>query len=287
MMIVAQLLFLISLVAFIWLLVVAFKRSVLWGLAVLLLSPITAIIYALKFWDESKKPFGVYASTFVAGFLTFAYVFTSWGGMAVMDAAMDFDQGDGKTLNEAAAFEFANASLDFIENADESQSQDVAAMRDFIQAMEAGEPDQAACGMYREMLGREQTDEAEALIRRNMEEMGCAADQARPEEKVAEPTNTTEQPQVAQGTETKPWLPVEPERVRYEQVFKPVDVARAAEYVGTPVLVTRHGKQQECMLVQVDGRKLVFEQRIGSGTMTFSYHESDISALEALTTVQI
>jgi hypothetical protein len=286
--IISQLLFLISLIALIWLIVLAFRRSALWGFAVLLLSPITATIYALKYWDESKKPFGVYASSFVAGFLTFAYIFSSWGGVAVIDAALDFDQGDGRTLNDEAAFEFAYSTLNFIENADESQAGDVAAMRDFVSAMESGNPEEAACGMYQEMLRREQTAQARATIRQNMAEMECS--EARPQSKRdAEPGA---EPVVgSQLAQYNAKLKSQLERVnpiRYEQVFKPIDVARAADYVGRSVVVTRNnGKQKECKLVGVDGDKLVFEQRIGSGTMTFSYNDYDITALEALVNIPI
>ena len=71
---------LISLVcfaAFIWLVVVAFKRSPLWGVLVFLFSPITAIIFAIQNWQESKKPFLVYIGSCAAMFAVFIAFFIS------------------------------------------------------------------------------------------------------------------------------------------------------------------------------------------------------------------
>jgi hypothetical protein len=55
----------ISLITWIWLLVVAFKEHVLWGLGVFFLSPIVAIVFAIMHWQEAKKPFLIYIITTV------------------------------------------------------------------------------------------------------------------------------------------------------------------------------------------------------------------------------
>jgi hypothetical protein len=60
---------LVSLAGYIWLLKVAFSRSALWGVLVFFFSPIAAAIYAVKFWDESKKPFLVYSGSIAGCFL--------------------------------------------------------------------------------------------------------------------------------------------------------------------------------------------------------------------------
>ena len=57
------LLALLATVAFIWLLVLAFQRSLWWGVAVLFLSPFSLVIYAIKYWNESKRPFMIYAGS--------------------------------------------------------------------------------------------------------------------------------------------------------------------------------------------------------------------------------
>ncbi|QWP76583.1 hypothetical protein J5226_23890 [Lysobacter sp. K5869] len=46
----------VSLVAGIWLLVVAFRENVWWGLGSLLLSPV-ALVFVILHWQQAKKPF--------------------------------------------------------------------------------------------------------------------------------------------------------------------------------------------------------------------------------------
>lgn len=42
----------------IWLLVVAFQKSILWGLGCLVI-PIVGLIFVVMNWEEAKKPFGL------------------------------------------------------------------------------------------------------------------------------------------------------------------------------------------------------------------------------------
>lgn len=46
----------ISLVGGIWLLVVAFKQSIWWGLGSLLIGPV-ALVFTIMHWQVAKKPF--------------------------------------------------------------------------------------------------------------------------------------------------------------------------------------------------------------------------------------
>ncbi len=58
-------LILVACVALIWLGVHAWKKDVLWGLAVFSLAPITPTIYAIKNWNEVKTPFLIYSISFM------------------------------------------------------------------------------------------------------------------------------------------------------------------------------------------------------------------------------
>jgi hypothetical protein len=66
----------ISLIAWIWLLVVAFKEHVMWGLGVFFLSPILAIVFAIMHWQEAKKPFLIYIITTVLVFGMYINLFS-------------------------------------------------------------------------------------------------------------------------------------------------------------------------------------------------------------------
>ena len=77
------LLCIVSFVGFVWLVCIAFRTSTPWGVGVLLLSPISALIFAIKHWQESKKPFLIYAGSFMAA----CVLLVGMGGFAMMSMA--------------------------------------------------------------------------------------------------------------------------------------------------------------------------------------------------------
>jgi 4-amino-4-deoxy-L-arabinose transferase-like glycosyltransferase len=122
---------LVALVAFIWLTVVAFKRSMLWGFLVLLLSPITAVIFAVKYWQESKKPFLIYAGSVAGCFVIVISMITFMGGFAMMAMANAAQQGE---LNNEQIYQFTGDTLNTIENSGMLDEQEQADMRDIKKA---------------------------------------------------------------------------------------------------------------------------------------------------------
>ena len=107
------LLTLVSLVGYIWLVAVAFKRSVGWGIGVLLLSPISAIIFAVKYWQESKKPFLIYIGSVSASIAMVFAMFAFMGGFAMMSLASKIKDGE---VTEADASAFIEQQMDRMEN---------------------------------------------------------------------------------------------------------------------------------------------------------------------------
>ncbi len=75
----------VSTVAAVWLLVLAFRQSILWGLAVFFL-PFANIVFAIKYWHEAKKPFLINVGATVAAIKMFFVA-----GVAVM---MNAAQGE-------------------------------------------------------------------------------------------------------------------------------------------------------------------------------------------------
>ena len=61
----------INLIGFIWLVVVAFKQRILWGFLVLLPFPFTTLIFSINYWQKAKKPFLIYFISFVIYFVVF------------------------------------------------------------------------------------------------------------------------------------------------------------------------------------------------------------------------
>ncbi len=85
---------LVSLVAWVWLVVVAFKRSVGWGIAVLLLSPIAPVVFAVKYWQESKKPFLICVGSVTASLAMVVVMLTFLGGFAMTNMAKQISAGE-------------------------------------------------------------------------------------------------------------------------------------------------------------------------------------------------
>ena len=56
----------VNLIAFIWLVIVGFQRSVVWGILVFLFSPLSALIFAIMHWFDAKKPFLLYIVSTIA-----------------------------------------------------------------------------------------------------------------------------------------------------------------------------------------------------------------------------
>jgi hypothetical protein len=72
---------LVATASFIWLAIVAFKKHILWGLAVLFL-PLAPIVFAIMNWHESKKPFLINVGSSLAAIV----LFFGAGGAAFMMA---------------------------------------------------------------------------------------------------------------------------------------------------------------------------------------------------------
>ncbi|MFQ5961894.1 MAG: hypothetical protein ACE5MG_10905, partial [Candidatus Methylomirabilales bacterium] len=140
---VGQILGLVSFVIFIWLVVLAFKRSVWWGLGVLFLSPIAAAFFARKYWDEVKLPFVVYASTFLASLAIGLYLFTAWGGWnfaTTVVTTISRSVSEQRPITEEEDLEVKHSLLVFLENAAESEEnrQTIAAMRQLLERRGSG-----------------------------------------------------------------------------------------------------------------------------------------------------
>jgi thiol:disulfide interchange protein len=78
---ITQMFGLIALGALIWLIIRAFKTKSGWGFAVLLLSPFSATVFGIKYWEEQKEPFLLYISTFTATFALCAFIFAVAGNL--------------------------------------------------------------------------------------------------------------------------------------------------------------------------------------------------------------
>ncbi len=293
---ISQLLGLVALVAFIWLLVVAFrKKHIAWGLAILglpiipivvyfiyfrmfgpstyhlyipwaikLVAPIAASVYAVKYWDEAKKPFIAFISAFTVSVALGMYVFTAAGGWKMMKASQEVARGIRmENLTQEDALKFMRSGLDMAETADmtEEEKKDLEATRKLLNAFESG-----------------MTEEKMNEIKRDLD---LPVDQPEAEKKEEEITLEAKPVHSAVSTQKTP----APTLIRFDGRGAGVTsrnraLAQARKWIGRPVIVERsQGKPQEALLTGISGTTLKFEKRWGAGFFSFSYKAHEIKSL--------
>lgn len=83
-----------SLVSFIWVVVIAFKEDVIWGLGCLFI-PLIIIVFGIMHWDKCKKPFLIYVITsIILGVMYFKIVYAVFSQTGVMDLNAQVESGE-------------------------------------------------------------------------------------------------------------------------------------------------------------------------------------------------
>lgn len=242
----------IALITFIWLVIRAFRRSMLWGFGVLFLSPIVSTFYGIKYWNEDKKPFLAYTMTYCISISLALYVFASWGGFRVMNAAINV--GDGITqqnLTEQEARKFMSANLDFLEKAAETEEdrQNIAFMRKTMKQIE---------------------DEATA-----------PGTNATPTPKNKATRHPPRQEDISPDRDTQFSLGPTGD-TRYRVVFKPIKLSDVRNYLNGPVIVTDvRGITRKATLIVANKNKLTFAQLKSYGRLSFDIPLNRIKILKA------
>jgi len=293
---VAQILALVSFVIFIWLVVLAFKRSVGWGLSVLFLSPISAALFARKYWDEVKLPFVVFASTFLASTAIGLYLFTAWGGLnfvTTIVTTISRSVSERRPITEEEDLEVKHSLLHFLENAAESEEnrQTIAAMKQLLEGKGG--------------FTKEEQIEIAYDFSSLMEEYGFGVD---PEEWLQagqirarikdhawkKNQDNDQQDMVASIRETAAGFEHSQEMDSGKALGTPnprperpqpkvISVAQAKDYIGARLLLTgRNGREQECKLLGVSATTLRCERRMRGGRISFEYKNKDIQSLRVV-----
>jgi len=238
-----QLLAVVSALSFIWLLVRAFGKHVLWGLGVLLLSPFSATAFGVTYWKEEKKPFLLYLGSTLGALGLTLYLFSAWGGWDLIRTTSRLQQGiASQRLSVADAKAYLQASQTFVERS----------------GIEVRDP--VTLSWVDTQIEQEQARLA-------------AQEEARREQAEAD--------HLGRDTITKKVKSdTEP---RYRLVYKPIMLSDARKYIGATVKVTRRNTlEKEYRLTGASANRLQFSQRNSSGAYSFSYHTRDIEKLRVL-----
>jgi len=309
---IAQLFSLIALIGYIWLVVNAFKKSVLWGFGVLLLSPITATFFGIKYWYESKKPFLVYIVPLVIAIALNLTVFTAWDGWKMVGAAKRVVMGiSQENLSEEDATEFMTSGINLIENAapNEKERKKAVLMRRIMTATqsEGSEADRRKLDQaFRDLLDDENLTDKERqewhLMRKQMK---LSALPMKPAPQVEakrgrKKHHLSSKPSSAQNSSQKsvPISDVKDKRVmerkhrdlerssvhaslKKEDWSKGIPLMHAKQYLGHLVIVKdKRGIDHEGFLIEASGDTYQIEKRTYAGTLKLSFHTEEIRSLQ-------
>jgi hypothetical protein len=300
-------------VTLIWLVVRGFKRGAWWGLGVLFLSPFTATVFGIVYWDEEKKPFLSHITSFVMALTLELTVILSWGGWGVLTASKRVHHGImEQNLTEKDALKFMRANLNFLENTNQSEAdrQKLTLMRDMVNKMEGGVTEEEHHRTNEDALNIMQQFDLIDEQHRQLEEFRKQVEESRPAASVStspivQPSSTsTAEPVTPTAASADPvanQVKVDNQKVTdpreivrrhgqaasHREEYQPIDLTQAWRYINAPVIVTRmDGAEQHATLIGIVGRKLRFEQRMPGGIVSFEYNDFNIKSLQIVRDVR-
>jgi hypothetical protein len=234
---------LIAFVSLLWLVGRAFGKHLLWGLAVLFLSPLASTAFGIRYWREEKGPFLVHVTTLVVAVTLGLYEFAAGDGWTELRAALRAPHpATFHAPSRAVGMTFVPTSLN------------------------AGSKPPAV----QEERGIAKGTNP-ARIQPVQQEASAPATSS--ETRANTETGT---PMVSSAK------PIEP-KISFRASYVPIDPSMAADYVGSTVKVKRLNRpEQDCVLRRVSPTTLAFEQHKRGGTFSFEYRQSDIEKLRVL-----
>jgi hypothetical protein len=255
----------VSLIGFVWLCVLAFKEHIGWGLAVFFLSPIAAIVFAIKHWENSKKPFLIYAGSTLMFFVLAIVAFSTMGGFQMMDMAHRMSQGE--EISDAEATEFIQAQIDRMESSGMLSPEEEAELRQMREMIK---------GMQQEPSEPAQTETT--TIAMNAPPSRDTAQVPSSPSSTPTPTPRPSTPPLRRSSrENSATLP---SGELVPPGYKRVSVGDADRYLGRTIrIVGKDGNQTSGKLADVDSSYLLVERYLNSGTISFELDAKDVDSL--------
>ena len=276
-----------SLATLFWLAVNAGRKHTLWGLLVLLLSPLGAFIYGILHWQRARFPFVAYSISLVSVISLGAYLLHTSGTWEVIYTSMHMHQAiKSREHTGRDALACTPVSLTELKQVTprERQQRRLQLMHDFVDRHESSftreDRQEINLTISRLMYG---TAVTEAQKQQLIELQRRVANKQMPAEKAEEQAVAENAP--AEDIMKKPSRRTTPGQ-NYRLEFLPITASEAGNYVGKMFKVTRRdGIEKQYKLIGTSPGALRFERRIPGGKYSFEYKHQDIEQLRILAQV--
>jgi hypothetical protein len=240
---------LVCLVSYIWLTVVAFKKSLGWGLAVFFL-PLAFIVFAVKHWTEAKMPFLVHAGSVAVFFVAV--------GSAMLGMVSQIPTGE-LTADDAAAF--IESTMDQMEKSgmlDAKEQQELDRMRATLQDIKA-----------------------EAGTAGNVQPSPSPETTTIQLEQVAGDSTSPELPSgISKSTRSLPKdLISRHRRSSSANLDGSIPLSEAADHIGEMMRIQGQNVDTFGRLTKVEADRFTFERRLAAGLVYFELGTRDIETL--------
>ncbi|MFO7602330.1 MAG: hypothetical protein R6X06_00780 [Gammaproteobacteria bacterium] len=296
---------LVALAAFIWLVIVAFRESLVWGLLVLLVLPfgvlpLAAIAFALYHWDVAKKPFLAFILAYISFVAISLNAFNQIGGWEVFETAQQATtQLENDEISEAEAArrvaEQMESSIRRMEEAGLIASEKGQVLQEKVQRLKLEEEGAAAGGTPGTTSSPSTittTDEPSTTVSTTTAGDAAGSPETPATEVPAIEPPATEATGVVQ--EGPGWSLDEVEARRHEILrqqqldlpaprlegdYVPIPVSRAEDYLGRQVRVVTAAASHEGLLVSADANHLVLDMPAAGGQVRFDIKRPQVQSL--------
>ncbi|MBI1422532.1 MAG: hypothetical protein GC149_03625 [Gammaproteobacteria bacterium] len=291
----------ISLVGYLWLAFTAFKRSVLWGVLVLLLSPITAIVYAMLNWFDARKAFVVFMLGFLGTVGSLVYITGQVGVGNMQEIATRMHSGK---LMPAKAYQLIAKALGPSRPADlfaEEKAPTTAVAAADAAPMPVSEAELAQTGQklaaatttpaVADAVAKPAVNKADAPAPVKQEDAAKSAKDATATAEVKQDATKTDAGKKEEKPEQKvPNLKsVQPDPLA-QKPKKPepntvvVSLAKMPGYTGHYFIITlKTGNERRGLLRKVDENYLILDRKLYGGNLQYKIRKSEIKSIHMLT----
>ena len=277
----------LSLLTLLWLGLNAAGKSMAWGIAVLLLSPVSAVIYGIRHWRDARYPLMAYSVSLACAIALGSYLLQASGTWQLVQTSMQMHQAfHSKTFSDRDALAFVRVNLPPFAPVTprEQQQRRLQLMQDFV-------------GWYESSFTGDDREQINQAISRLMYGAAMAGDQEMQLAELQKRIASKPVPVVADVAETAVEYTSskdifmeesrrEASKPNHRLEYLPITAREARGYVGKMFMVTRRGvEEKQYKLVGTSPGALRFERQIPGGKYSFEYKYRDIKQLRILAQV--